>query len=47
MRDFRILIGSEGPMDNVLKIRPPLSIEIGDIDMIIDTLDIILEEAAC
>ena len=47
MRDFRILIGSEGPMDNVLKIRPPLSIEIGDIDMIIDTLDIILEEASC
>jgi len=47
MRDFRILIGSEGPMDNVLKIRPPLSIEIGDIDMIIDTLDIILEEAIC
>jgi len=47
MRDFRILIGSEGPMDNVLKIRPPLSIEIEDIDMIIDTLDIILEEAAC
>ena len=46
MRDFRILIGSEGPMDNVLKIRPPLSIEIGDIDMIIDTLDIILEEAS-
>ena len=46
MRDFRILIGSEGPMDNVLKIRPPLSIEIGDIDMIIDALDIILEEAS-
>ena len=47
MRDFRILIGSEGPMDNVLKIRPPLSIEIGDIDMLIGTLDIILEEANC
>jgi 4-aminobutyrate aminotransferase-like enzyme len=44
MRDFRILIGSEGPMDNVLKIRPPLSIELEGINMIIDTLDAILEE---
>ena len=44
MRDFRILIGSEGPMDNVIKIRPPLSIELEGINMIIDTLDIILKE---
>ena len=44
MRDFRILIGSEGPMDNVLKIRPPLSIELEGINMIIDTLDAILKE---
>jgi 4-aminobutyrate aminotransferase-like enzyme len=44
MRDFRILIGSEGPMDNVIKIRPPLSIELEGINMIIDTLDVILKE---
>jgi 4-aminobutyrate aminotransferase-like enzyme len=31
-------------MDNVLKIRPPLSIELEGINMIIDTLDAILEE---
>jgi len=31
-------------MDNVIKIRPPLSIELEDINMIIDTLDIILKE---
>ena len=27
MRDHRILMGSEGPKDNILKIRPPLTIE--------------------
>ena len=46
MREHRILVGSEGPKDNVLKIRPPLSIEADDIDMIIETLDIILAEEA-
>ncbi|MCY4241699.1 MAG: aminotransferase class III-fold pyridoxal phosphate-dependent enzyme [Rhodobacter sp.] len=44
MRDHRILIGSEGPKDNILKIRPPLSIEADDVDMIITTLGSILAE---
>ncbi|WP_372574658.1 aminotransferase class III-fold pyridoxal phosphate-dependent enzyme [Ruegeria jejuensis] len=44
MRDHRILIGSEGPKDNILKIRPPLTIEAEDIDMILITLRDILEE---
>ena len=44
MRDFRILIGSEGPEDNILKIRPPLTIEALDIDMILAALDEILNE---
>ncbi|WP_170378060.1 aminotransferase class III-fold pyridoxal phosphate-dependent enzyme [Ruegeria atlantica] len=35
MRDHRILIGSEGPKDNILKIRPPLTIEAEDVDMIL------------
>jgi 4-aminobutyrate aminotransferase-like enzyme/Ser/Thr protein kinase RdoA (MazF antagonist) len=38
MRDFRILIGSEGPKDNILKIRPPLTIEADDVDMILSCL---------
>jgi 4-aminobutyrate aminotransferase-like enzyme/Ser/Thr protein kinase RdoA (MazF antagonist) len=46
MRDHRILIGSEGPKDNILKIRPPLTIEAGDVDMIIRTLDKVLSEVA-
>jgi 4-aminobutyrate aminotransferase-like enzyme len=44
MRDHRILIGSEGPKDNVLKIRPPLTIEAEDAEMIIVVLDEILNE---
>ncbi len=44
MHDHRILIGSEGPKDNVLKIRPPLTIEAEDAEMIIVVLDEILNE---
>ena len=44
MRDTRILLGSEGPKDNILKIRPPLTIQPKDVDMIVVTLDCILNE---
>jgi 4-aminobutyrate aminotransferase-like enzyme len=44
MRDTRILLGSEGPKDSILKIRPPLTIQPDDVDMIIVTLDCILNE---
>ena len=44
MRDFRILIGSEGPKDNILKIRPPLTIEADDISMITTVLERVLSE---
>ena len=44
MRDHRILMGSEGPRDNILKIRPPLTIEAEDIEMILVTLDGVLAE---
>ncbi|MBY6135623.1 aminotransferase class III-fold pyridoxal phosphate-dependent enzyme [Nocardioides marinus] len=44
MRDHRILIGSEGPKDNILKIRPPLTIEAEDVQMILATLGKILRE---
>ena len=46
MREHRILLGREGPMDNILKIRPPLTVQADDIDMIISTLDNILSEQA-
>ena len=44
MRDHRILIGSEGPKDNVLKIRPPLTIQSDDVEMLLETLSGILDE---
>lgn len=47
MRDHRILIGSEGPKDNVLKIRPPLTIEAEDAAMITAVLDQIFAELDC
>lgn len=44
LREERILIGSEGPHDNVLKIRPPLCFTIQDADFLLDRLDRILRE---
>ncbi len=45
MRGHRILMGSEGPHDNILKIRPPLTIEDEDIDYILEVMDKVLDEA--
>jgi len=45
LREERILIGTEGPADNVLKIRPPLTVEPDDVDHLLETLDRVLGEA--
>jgi 4-aminobutyrate aminotransferase-like enzyme/Ser/Thr protein kinase RdoA (MazF antagonist) len=45
MRQERILIGTEGPADNVLKIRPPLTVDADDIAHLLETLDRVLAEA--
>lgn len=44
LREERILVGTEGPADNVLKIRPPLTIERDDVDHLLSTLDAVLAE---
>ena len=46
LRDMRILIGREGPADNILKIRPPLTIDADGVDRICRALDRALTEAA-
>ncbi|MDH5233674.1 MAG: aminotransferase class III-fold pyridoxal phosphate-dependent enzyme, partial [Gemmatimonadota bacterium] len=46
LREERILIGTEGPADNVLKIRPPLTVERDDIDALLEALDRVLAETA-
>ena len=43
MRENRILIGSDGPKDNIIKIRPPLTIELEDAQMLVTTLSEVLE----
>lgn len=45
LRDHRILIGTDGPWDNVLKIRPPLTINQADADLLLSRLDSSLHEA--
>ena len=45
MREHRILMGSEGPYDNILKIRPPMTIEEDDINYILQVMDKVLDEA--
>ena len=45
LRDMRILIGREGPADNILKIRPPLTIDVEGVDTICAALDRVLAEA--
>lgn len=44
LREKRILIGTEGPHYNVLKIRPPLTIEVDDVDKLLNALTEVLSE---
>ena len=42
MRERRILLGSDGPFHNVLKIRPPMPFSLEDVDELIVNLDQVL-----
>jgi 4-aminobutyrate aminotransferase-like enzyme len=42
LREHRILIGTDGPFDNVLKIRPPLTFSRSDADLLVERLDEVL-----
>ena len=44
MRDRRILIGTDGPFHNVLKIRPPMPFDVPDAELLASTLDEVLGE---
>ena len=46
MRENRILIGTEGPADNILKIRPPLTFDREGVDVTVRVLEKILGEIA-
>jgi 4-aminobutyrate aminotransferase-like enzyme/Ser/Thr protein kinase RdoA (MazF antagonist) len=45
LREHRILMGTEGPAHNILKIRPPITIEEDDVNMILQVMGEVLSEA--
>ena len=46
MRDHQILLGTDGPHHNVVKIRPPMPFDEADADRLVETLDDVLGELA-
>jgi 4-aminobutyrate aminotransferase-like enzyme len=44
MREQGILLGTDGPFHNVVKIRPPMPFGDGDADVLVDALDRALRE---
>ncbi|HSE18985.1 MAG TPA: aminotransferase class III-fold pyridoxal phosphate-dependent enzyme [Pyrinomonadaceae bacterium] len=42
MRERGILMGTEGPLNNVIKIRPPMPFSMADADQLVETLDEVL-----
>jgi 4-aminobutyrate aminotransferase-like enzyme/Ser/Thr protein kinase RdoA (MazF antagonist) len=46
MRDRGVLVSTDGPDHNVLKIKPPLVFDAHDADLLTETLDAVLRESA-
>jgi 4-aminobutyrate aminotransferase-like enzyme len=46
LREEGILIGTDGPLENVLKIRPPMPFDASDADRLLGTLDRVLGEGS-
>jgi 4-aminobutyrate aminotransferase-like enzyme len=46
MKQRGILMSTDGPLDNVLKIKPPLIITESDVDMVLRCLDDVLADIA-
>jgi len=44
MREFGVLLSTDGPFNNVLKIKPPLCFGKNDLSYFIETMDLILKE---
>ena len=47
MREHRILLSTDGPLHNVIKIKPPLVFSQTDADHLVQTLNAVLEEDVC
>ncbi len=46
MRERGILLGTEGPLHNVIKIRPPMPFSVSDADQLVETLDEVLSRGS-
>jgi 4-aminobutyrate aminotransferase-like enzyme len=44
MRDQGVLVSTDGPFHNVLKIKPPMCFTTADADRLVETLDRVLRE---
>jgi 4-aminobutyrate aminotransferase-like enzyme len=44
MRQEGILLGTDGPYHNVVKIRPPMPFAEEDADLLVETMDLIMEQ---
>jgi 4-aminobutyrate aminotransferase-like enzyme len=44
MRAHGILLGTDGPYHNVVKIRPPMPFSEADVDLLVATMDRVLQE---
>jgi 4-aminobutyrate aminotransferase-like enzyme len=44
MKDRGVLLSTDGPLHNVIKIKPPLVFSRGDADLVVDRLDSVLRE---
>ncbi len=44
MREAGILLGTDGPFHNVVKIRPPMPFSTADADLLVDTMEKIIEQ---
>ena len=46
MKEHGILLSTDGPLHNVIKIKPPLVVNTGNVDFMLQTLDKVLDETA-
>ena len=44
LRDAGILLGTDGPFDNVIKIRPPMQFDESNAELLVTNMDRILKE---
>jgi hypothetical protein len=44
--DYRILLSTDGPYDNVLKMKPPMCFSIENCDFLLKSLEILLKDVS-